>query len=47
MYPQGKVQDVRGSDFYFFEAEEPEKAVAEVIRLGEGCHPQELRLSSA
>ncbi len=40
LYPQGKVQDVRGSDFYFFPAEEPEQAVAEVIRLVRDAIPK-------
>ncbi len=40
LYPQGKVQDVRKSDFYFFAAEEPQDAVAEVIRLVKEAIPK-------
>jgi len=32
-FPQGKVDDVRQTDFYFFPADEPEQALSEVIRL--------------
>ena len=40
LYPQGKVQDVRGSNFYFFDAEEPQQVVAEVIRLVRDAIPK-------
>ncbi len=40
VYPQGKVEDVKQADFYFFPADEPEKALAEVIRLVKQAIPQ-------
>ncbi|MCX5659707.1 MAG: ATP-dependent RecD-like DNA helicase, partial [Planctomycetota bacterium] len=33
VFPSGKVEDVRKSDFYFFPAAEPEKGVAAIVRL--------------
>ena len=39
-YPQGKVEDVRQSDFYFFPAEEPEQAIQEIIRLVKEAIPR-------
>ncbi len=38
-YPHGKVPDVRGCDFYFFPAEAPDTAVAEVVRLVQDAIP--------
>ena len=40
VYPQGKVEDVRQADFYFFPADEPEQALGEVIRLVKVAIPQ-------
>jgi exodeoxyribonuclease V alpha subunit len=40
MFPQGKVDDVRQADFYFFPADEPEQAIGEVIRLVQTAIPQ-------
>jgi exodeoxyribonuclease V alpha subunit len=40
VYPKGRVQDVRGSDFYFFEAEEPEQVVREIVRLVKEAIPK-------
>lgn len=39
VFPQGKVDDVRQTDFYFFPAEEPEQALSEVIRLVQKAIP--------
>jgi len=39
-FPQGKVEDVRQTDFYFFPADEPEQAITEVVRLVQRAIPQ-------
>jgi exodeoxyribonuclease V alpha subunit len=40
VFPQGKVQDVRKADFYFFPAAEPEQVVPEIVRLVKEAIPQ-------
>ena len=41
VYPQGKVEDVRKADFYFFPAPEPEQAVPEIVRLVKEAIPRQ------
>ena len=43
LFPSGRVDDVLPSDFYFFEAEEPELAIQMVVRLGRRGDPTEVR----
>ena len=40
LFPQGKVRDVKTTDFYFFPAEEPEQALNELVRLVSQAIPQ-------
>ena len=46
VYPQGKVEDVRKSDFYFFPAEEPEQAIQEIVRLVKEAIPQRFGINA-
>jgi exodeoxyribonuclease V alpha subunit len=46
LYPQGKVEDVRKADFYFFPADEPERGLAEIIRLVKEAIPRKFGLDA-
>ena len=46
VFPQGKVTDVRETDFYFFPAQEPEQALSEIVRLVKEAIPKNFRLNA-
>ncbi|MCE9565877.1 MAG: AAA family ATPase [Planctomycetes bacterium] len=46
VFPHGKVTDVRGTDFYFFPAQEPEQALPEIVRLVKEAIPKNFGLSA-
>ena len=46
-YPQGKVQDVKKADFYFFPVADPAQAVDQVVRLVRESIPGKFGVSAA